>query len=189
MAASDDWCYSSPLRTSKASRRCRPVRPSKHRCHAADAGFPLPTLGEIERNTSGIALRARLRLNSRTPVDEFGNSAAIAFWAVGQHLGDDVLSQSTDMCLDMSRISVNRAATPAARTVLARGNSLSRRLQRYCWLACMEVSGTGGESSLVSSVAVYNEMLAPAGPCEVLSQPLYRAAGAKCPLVWHLGIA
>ena len=69
----------------------------RRRRDAADARqfSPPDTKRKTARPPRGTALRSGLWLDPRPPVDDFGKRAtAIAFWAVGQHLGDGILSQN-----------------------------------------------------------------------------------------------
>ena len=112
------------------------------------------------------------------PVEEIGKvGSAIAFWAIGQFLGDGVLSQNKH--------------GHALGHVTDLGESRENHSQRGPYsreeipfhvdccdivgLLCLQTPLRGGESSLTSSVAVHNEMLR----CwpeltEILFQPFYR---------------
>ncbi|MEC7397305.1 MAG: TauD/TfdA family dioxygenase, partial [Pseudomonadota bacterium] len=96
------------------------------------------------------------------PVDDFGKrAAAIAFCAVGQDLGDDVLSQNKHghVLGHVTDIGEYRS-NPSQRGPYSREEiPFHVDCSDIVGLLCMEVSKFGGESSLVSSVAVYNEML------------------------------
>ena len=98
MGTSDEWCYEltaqeiEELRAAVApfDREGVDVMPLTR------ADFPLPTLGDKLRDLRAELLHGRgFGLIRGLPVDDFGKrAAAIAFWAVGQDLGDDVLSQN-----------------------------------------------------------------------------------------------
>lgn len=112
------------------------------------------------------------------PVDDFGKrAAAIAFCAVGQDLGDDVLSQNKHghVLGHVTDIGEYRS-NPSQRGPYSREEiPFHVDCSDIVGLLCMEVSKFGGESSLVSSIAVYNEMLTRRPDlAEVLSRPLYR---------------
>ena len=127
------------------------------------ANFPLPTLGDKLRDLRAELLYGRgFGLIRGLPVDDFGKRAtAIAFWAVGQHLGDGVLSQNKHghVLGHVTDIGESRS-NPSQRGPFSREEiPFHVDCSDIVGLLCMEVSKFGGESSLVSSVAVYNEML------------------------------
>ncbi len=111
------------------------------------------------------------------PVDEMDRQfIAITFWGIGTHLGaavsqngkGHVLGHVKDLGLDYD-------------DPQARGYQTSARLPYHTdyadlvGLLCLKISRSGGNSSLVSSVTVYNEMLRRRPDLvEVLRQPFYR---------------
>lgn len=181
MAASDNWCYELTARDIDELRAA--VAPHDQAninvMPLTQADFPLPTLGAKLNEIRAELLYGRgFGLIRGLPVDEFGKrGAAIAFWAVGQYLGDDVLSQNKHghVLGHVTDIGESRN-NPSQRGPYSREEiPFHVDCSDIVGLLCMEVSRTGGESSLVSSVAVYNEMLARRPDLvEVLSQPLYR---------------
>ena len=141
--------------------------------------FPLPGLASLLADQRKQLLFGRgFTLLRGLPVDEFGKrGTAIAFWAVGQHLGDGVLSQNKHghVLGHVTDIGESRG-NPSQRGPYSREEiPFHVDCSDIVGLLCMEVSKSGGESSLVSSVAVHNEMLKRRPDLvEVLAQPLYR---------------
>ena len=123
---------------------------------------PLPTLGERLAVLRAELLRGRgFGVLRGMPVDDHSlEDNAWAYWAIGLHLGDAVpqngknhmLGHVTDLGLDYSRPDV-------------RGYQTSERLPYHTdysdivGLLCIRTAKQGGLSSIVSSVAIYNEMV------------------------------
>lgn len=127
------------------------------------ADVPLPILGErvaVLRNEllhgRGFAMLRGMPVEEHTLEDN-----AWAYWAIGLHLGDAVpqngknhmLGHVTDLGLDYARPDV-------------RGYQTSERLPYHTdysdivGLLCIRAAKRGGLSSIASSVAIYNEMVA-----------------------------
>lgn len=141
--------------------------------------FVLPHLAPKLAELRGDLLYGRgFVLLRGLPVDTFGKrGSAIAFWAIGQHLGDDVLSQNKrgHVLGHVTDLGESRS-NPSQRGPYSREEiPFHVDCGDIVGLLCMEVSKNGGDSSLVSSVAVYNEMLKRRPDlAEVLCQPLFR---------------
>lgn len=148
--------------------------------------FPLATLGprlaEIrERIVYGLGY-ALLR---GLPVDDFGKrGAALAFWGVSQHLGDGVWSQNerghvlghvTD--IGQSKSNPNQRGPYSAESL-----PFHVDCGDIVGLLCQETPVSGGESSIVSSITVHNEILKRRPDLlEVLYQPYYRDRRGEVP--------
>ncbi len=143
------------------------------------ADFPLPTLDQnLAELRSELLFGRGFGLIRGLPVNAFGKrGSAIAFWAVGHYLGDTVLSQNKHghVLGHVTDIGESRS-NPTQRGPYSREEiPFHVDCSDVVGLLCLEVSKSGGESSLVSSVTVYNEMLARRPDlAEVLSQPLHR---------------
>ena len=123
---------------------------------------PLPKLGERLAALREELLRGRgFGVLRGMPVDDHGlEDNAWAYWAIGLHLGDAVpqngknhmLGHVTDLGLDYTKPDV-------------RGYQTSERLPYHTdysdivGLLCIRAAKQGGLSSIVSSVAIYNEMV------------------------------
>jgi hypothetical protein len=124
--------------------------------------FPLPVLGPTLARLRKDLLEGRgFTLIRGVPVDRYSiEESAIAFWGLGAHLGvpvsqngkGHVLGHVKDLGLDY--------ADP-----LARGYQTHARLPYHTdysdlvCLLCLKPSKSGGLSSIVSSVTLYNEIL------------------------------
>ncbi|MEM8972208.1 MAG: TauD/TfdA family dioxygenase [Pseudomonadota bacterium] len=149
------------------------------------ADVPLPILRDRL-----VALRKEL-LHGRgfatlsgMPVDDHTlEDNAWAYWAIGLHLGDAVpqngknhmLGHVTDLGLDYSKPDT-------------RGYQTSARLPYHTdysdivGLLCIRAAKQGGRSSIVSSVAIYNEMLRRHPDLvEALTQPIPRTRWGEVP--------
>jgi hypothetical protein len=142
-------------------------------------GFALPHLAPKLAEMRGNFLYGRgFVLLRGLSVDAFGKrGSAIVFWAIGQHLSDDVLSQNKQghVLGHVTNLGQSRS-NPSQRGPYPREEiPFHVDCADIVGLLCMEVSKSGGKSSLVSSVAVYNEMLKRRPDLVgVLCKPLYR---------------
>lgn len=145
----------------------------------ARADFPLPVLGPR------LAMMRRDLLQGRgfavlrgVPVDRYDRrAAAIAFWGIGRHLGDDAVSQNgKGHVLGHVKDLGHDYDAP-----LARGYQTCARLPYHTdysdlvALLCLKSAKSGGLSSVVSSGAIFNE-LRDRRPdlAEALTQTFYR---------------
>ncbi|MCG8545568.1 MAG: TauD/TfdA family dioxygenase, partial [Alphaproteobacteria bacterium] len=142
------------------------------------ADAPLPTLaGPLEELKQDVLHGIGFGLIRGVPVERYTpRQAAIAFWALGAHLGEAVsqnakghaLGHVYDLGFDYHQPS-------------ARGYQTAQRLPYHCdppdvvGLLSLRAAKSGGLSSLVSSVSLYNA-IADARPdiAELLMQPTYR---------------
>jgi hypothetical protein len=140
--------------------------------------FVLPRLGPVLDgiydeliNGCGFALIRGLPLDRYTEMQ-----AAIAFWGIGQHLGEPVSQNAKGHLLGHVKDLGYSRKNPGHR-----GYQTSEELQFHCdscdmtALLCLHPAASGGISQVMSSVALHNEMLKrnPAW-VEALSAPLYR---------------
>ena len=112
------------------------------------------------------------------PVARFGRrKAATVFWGIARHLGDEVVSQNgRGNLLDHVKDFGQTFHDPTSR-----GPYTRERIEYHTdacdvvGLLCLQPAKRGGESTLVSGGAVYNEMLRRRPDLvEALMQPLYR---------------
>lgn len=147
--------------------------------------FPLPTLGKTLRDIRNETLHGRgFALMRGIPVEEYdGRGSAIAFWGIGAHLGEavsqngkgHVLGHVQDLGLDYGNLAV-------------RGYQTSSRLPYHTdssdlvCLLTLQAAKSGGLSSIVSSVTLYNEMLK-SDPelVRLLTKPVYRTRWGEVP--------
>lgn len=124
--------------------------------------FALPTLGPVIETWSRELDRGRGFLLLRgLPVERWGDDdAALVFWGLGQHLGEpgaqnpmgDLLGHVTDLGEDAAKPLVRLYRTAA-------------HIDWHCDLAdvvgllCLRTAKRGGASRIVSSVAVYDELV------------------------------
>jgi hypothetical protein len=125
--------------------------------------FPLPTLARrIEAWRRELADGRGFLLVGGLPVARWGEAdAAMVFWCLGLHLGrpgaqngaGDLLGHVTDMA--------EEASDPFVRRYRTAGNiAYHCDLADVVGLLCLRAAKSGGASRIVSSVAVYNELLA-----------------------------
>lgn len=124
--------------------------------------FPLPALGEAIPGWLDSLQRGRGFLNVRgIPVEKLGDEdSALAYWGLGLHLGTpvsqnaagDLLGHVRDTGADPSETSVRLYKTRAAQGFHSDGSDL-------VGLLCLRQGRSGGENQLVSTAALYNELL------------------------------
>lgn len=127
------------------------------------ADFRLPTLaGPLADIRRALLYGRGFVLFRGLPVEEMGKRAtAIAFWAISRHLGDGVWSQNKrghvlGHVTDLGESKSN----PSQRGPYSREEiPFHVDCADIVGLLCLETSISGGESSVVSSVALHNEML------------------------------
>jgi len=147
--------------------------------------FPLPTLKKTLREIRKETLQGRgFALLRGIPVADYGErDAALAFWGIGAHLGEavsqngkgHVLGHVQDLGLDYGNMAV-------------RGYQTSSRLPYHTdssdlvCLLTLQTAKSGGMSSIVSSVTLYNEMLK-SDPelVRLLTRPVYRTRWGEVP--------
>ena len=151
------------------------------------SNFNLPSLAPVLAEVREEILYGRgFAVLRGFPVEQFGKrGSAIAFWAIGQYLGDGVLSQNKHghvlgHVTDLGESRENHAQ---------RGPYSREEIPFH--VDCCDIVGLlslqtalrGGESSLVSSVTVHNQMLSRWPELtEVLFEPFYRDRREEIPL-------
>ena len=188
MAATQDWLH--PL----TDRERAEVHDAVEAVMARDLdflaidreAFPLPELGPKLAEIRAELLWGRgIVLFRGLDVDVADRRrAAVAFWGIAMHLGDEVLSQNAKGHV----LGHVRDIGQTRRNVLQRG-PYSREAMPYhtdcCDLAglyCLHPAKRGGESTVISSVAVYNELLERRPDLvEALSRPIYRDRRGEVP--------
>jgi hypothetical protein len=126
------------------------------------ADFPLPTLAPVVRGWARELADGRGFLLVRSlPVARWGvDVSGMVFWGIGQHLGrpgaQNVMGELLGHVVDTGE----DAANPFVRRYRTAGD-----IAYHCDLAdavgllCLETAARGGASRIVSSVAVYDELL------------------------------
>lgn len=146
------------LDTARAAVRARGLSAAE----VGRAEFPLPTLAErIAQWSNELGAGRGFLLVRGLPVEEWGDAdSALVYWGIGQHLGEpgaqnpqgDLLGHVTDLGEDAARPLVRLYRTAAD-------------IDWHCDLAdvvgllCLRTAKRGGTSRIVSSVAVYDELL------------------------------
>ncbi len=139
--------------------------------------FPLPTLGDVLQETLDELVRGRgLVLIRGLPVERYTREqVAVAFFGIGSHLGRAVSQNAKGHLLGHVQDIGLDPSNPEHRIYATRAR------QRYhtdscdiVGLMCLQTAKSGGESSVVSSVTIYNEMMARRPDlAEALAQPFY----------------
>ncbi|MBT5108255.1 MAG: TauD/TfdA family dioxygenase [Rhodospirillaceae bacterium] len=145
----------------------------------ARADFPLPVLGDTLAKMRHDLLKGRgFSVLRGVPIDRYDRrAAAVAFWGLGTHLGDDAVSQNgKGHVLGHVKDLGHDYADP-----MARGYQTSARLPYHTdysdlvALLCLKSAKSGGLSSIVSSAALYNELCERRPDlAEALTQTFYR---------------
>ncbi len=150
-----------------------------------ESEFKLPNLGKLLRNIRAETLQGKgFALIRGVPVADLSErDAALMFWGIGTHLGEAVSQNGKGHVLGHVQDLGYDYASPQAR-----GYQTSSRLPYHtdsadlvCLLS-LQISKSGGLSSIVSSVTVYNEMLR-SNPdlVELLTHPVYRTRWGEVP--------
>ncbi|MEV0703710.1 TauD/TfdA family dioxygenase [Saccharopolyspora sp. NPDC050389] len=124
--------------------------------------FPLPSLGGVLRELADELENGRgFVLIKGLPVDRYTESeAALIYWGIGQHLGIPVSQNAAGHLLGHVR-DTGRTVTDTA----VRGYQTNARLPYHTdgsdvvGLLCLRPARSGGLSTIVSSAAIYNEIL------------------------------
>ncbi len=181
MAKSDEWlCRFSEAEVAELRDAIAPFdRDDIDLMTLGAADFPLPTLGKALAEIRQEVLYGRgFVLFRGWPVEEVGKRAtAVAFWAVSQHLGDGVCSQNKrgHVLGHVTDLGESRS-NPSQRGPYSREEiPFHVDCCDIVGLLCMETSISGGESSIVSSVALHNEMIKRRPDLvRVMAEPFYR---------------
>lgn len=124
--------------------------------------FPLPTLGpDLARMADDLESGLGFVLIRGLPVERYTEAeASIIYWGIGQHLGIPVSQNAAGHLLGHVRDTGRTIADPAAR-----GYQTASRLPFHTdgsdivGLLCLRPARSGGLSTIVSSAAIYNELL------------------------------
>ena len=149
------------------------------------SAFPLPLLGKVLNAAKEATLHGRgFHLLRGIPVERYTlRQSAIAYWGLGQHLGEPVSQNGKGHVLGhVANLGLNYADPEV------RGYQTSARLPYHCDLAdivallCLRTSRRGGLSSIVSSTTVWNELVRRRPDCaRTLLQPLYYTRWGEIP--------
>ena len=141
--------------------------------------YTLPTLGpKLDAIADDIIDGRGLALIRGVPVARYSRQqAAIAFWCIGQHVGDPVSQNSKGHLLGhVADLGGTTLANPKNR-----GYQTHEQLPFHCdscdvvGLLCLQPSKSGGESTVTSSLNIYNEMLKRRPDLvAALAEPVYR---------------
>ena len=141
--------------------------------------FDLPTLRpKLDAIRDDIVDGRGLALIRGVPVERYSRQqAAIAFWCIGLHVGDPVSQNSKGHLLGhVADLGNTSFANPKNR-----GYQTHEQLPFHCdscdvvGLLCLHPSKSGGESTVTSSLNIYNEMLRRRPELvAALAEPVYR---------------
>ena len=149
------------------------------------AGFPLPGFGEkLQKIQSELQQGVGFAMIRGIPVERYSmQQAAIAYFGIGTHLGEAVSQNAKGHALGH----VYDLGVDATRP-LGRGYQTSSKLDFHTdpadivGLLCLKTAKVGGLSSIVSSGAVFNAMLAESPELtEVLTGIFYRDRRGEIP--------
>lgn len=187
MMRSTEWLY--PLSAEEIADLDRAV------AHVEERGIPLmdlrrehfdlPVLGPAMDAMRGDIIDGRgFVLIRGVPVHRYTRlQSAIAYWGLGTYLGTTVSQNKHGHLLGHV---VNLGDTFA--NPLTRANEVPEKLPFHCdisdivGLLCLQAAKSGGESAIVSSVTVHNEMLKRRPDLvAVLAEPVYRDRRGEIP--------
>lgn len=125
--------------------------------------FPLPTLStKIENWRKEISNGRGFVVVRGLPVDTWGEEkSAMAYWGIGHHLGSPGAQNPQNELLGHVIDYGEEADNPIVRRYRTTGN-----IDFHCdaadavGLLCLHTAKTGGQSRIVSSVAIFNEIFA-----------------------------
>ncbi|MEU1784825.1 TauD/TfdA family dioxygenase [Streptomyces sparsogenes] len=165
LAGSDEWILRlSPAQLDELDDTLRAVRERGVPLLKVSAGdFPLRTLAkELERIADVLENGRGFVLVKRIPVERYGQAGtSTLFWGLGQHLGVPVSQNAAGHMLGHVRDTGRTLADPATR-----GYQTRERIPFHndgsdvLGLLCLRTARCGARTSLVSSAAVYNSVLA-----------------------------
>ena len=150
------------------------------------AAFPLPGFGRKLAEIRAELLHGRgFVLLRGLDVDLADRRrSAVAFWGISMHLGDEALSQNAKGHV----LGHVRDIGQSRSNVLQRGPYSREAMPYHCdcgdlvGLYCLHPAKRGGESAIVSSVTVYNELLERRPDLvEALTRPIYRDRRGEVP--------
>lgn len=152
----------------------------------AKADFPLPVLGPVMDAIAREVIDGRgFVLIRGVPVARYSRlEAAIAFWGMGRYIGDPVSQNAKGHLLGhVQDLGDTSFANPTNR-----GYETADQLPYHSdscdvvGLLCLHPSKSGGESTIVSSIAIHNEMLRRRPDLvAVLAEPVYRDRRGEIP--------
>ncbi|MFF9510078.1 TauD/TfdA family dioxygenase [Streptomyces sp. NPDC014724] len=165
LADSEEWVLRlTPAQIDELEAALRAVRARGLPLLKMTAGdFPLPTLAdELERIADVLENGRGFVLVKRIPVERYSQAAASTiFWGVGQHLGVPVSQNASGHMLGHARDTGRSLADPGTR-----GYQTRARLPFHTdgsdalGLLCLQAARSGARTSVVSSAAVCNAVLA-----------------------------
>jgi hypothetical protein len=126
------------------------------------ADFPLPVLGAAIRGWLEALQRGRGFLNVRgIPVERYGDEdAALLHWGLGLHLGTTVSQNAAGDLLGHVRDTGASPSDPSVRLYKTRVDlGFHSDGSDLVGLLCIRQGRSGGENRLVSTTALYNEIL------------------------------
>ena len=165
LASDDAWRIR--LTRGQQDEVCEAVRAARSTGRALEEiraeDFPLPTLAaEIARWRDEITRGRGFQVVSGVPVEEWSqDEAETFFWCVGLHMGSPGAQNPQGDLLGHVRDTGDDATDPFVRLYRTRSH-----IAYHCdaadvvGLLCLRTARRGGTSRIVSSVSVYNELLA-----------------------------
>ncbi|OIJ88351.1 TauD/TfdA family dioxygenase [Streptomyces colonosanans] len=165
LADSEEWVLRlSPAQIGELEAALRTVRERSLPLLKVDAGdFPVPALaGELERIADVLENGRGFVLVKRIPVERYSPAAASTiFWGLGRHLGIPVSQNAAGHMLGHARDTGRSMADPATRGYQTRaGLPFHTDGSDVLGLLCLRAARSGARITVVSSAAVYNDVLA-----------------------------
>lgn len=165
LGTTDEWIYQlSTAEIDELENALATVR--QHGTSMLNVGrddFPLPTLGrELARIADELETGRGFVLIRGLPIERYTEAdASVIYWGLGQHLGIPVSQNAAGHLLGHVRDTGRKFSDPTVR-----GYQTTIHLPYHTdssdvvGLLCLRPARTGGLSTIVSSAAIYNEILA-----------------------------
>jgi hypothetical protein len=150
------------------------------------ADFELPVLSQALDNLSNEVIDGRgVVLIRGVPVNRYSRlEAAIAYWGIGTYFGEPVSQNGKGHLLGHVKDLGNTSFANPANRGYQTHDSLPFHSDScdVVGLLCLHPSKSGGQSTVVSTVTIYNEMLKSRPELvEALCQPIYRDRRGEIP--------
>ncbi|HEY2296383.1 MAG TPA: TauD/TfdA family dioxygenase [Jatrophihabitans sp.] len=162
MAARSDWKIELTVPQQTELLEALALAPRRPLREVTKDDFPLPTLAALFADVTRELIDGRgFVLVRGVPIDGLApDQIELLYWGIGQHVGRPIYQRRTDDLLVYVR---DQGVDP--NSPLVRGYQTSARLDYHCdssdvvALLCVRPAASGGVSTIVSSVAVHDELV------------------------------
>jgi hypothetical protein len=162
MAARSDWKIELTVPQQTELLEALALAPRRPLREVTKDDFPLPTLAALFADVTREQIDGRgFVLVRGVPIDGLApDQIELLYWGIGQHVGRPIYQRRTDDLLVYVR---DQGVDP--NSPLVRGYQTSARLDYHCdssdvvALLCVRPAASGGVSTIVSSVAVHDELV------------------------------